>query len=215
MKNKTQEILYSETTRSLEDIVGQLQSGKVSIQDATTTLTSISEHLNKSVYLRKDQPEIKIPIVDQELVKLISDEFSEIIREWFHDKPEELIAINKANKQHQKNNKPYCESHEYCDPNQAMIEACEHISVSCAPKYNDLEDNMFSNLSYVRAIEQAWTMSRENDFGLKNPYSDWDEDRISDELFTLREWIIEDWVGRNSDQYNDHYIKYQQLNELL
>ena len=49
MKNKTQEILYSETTRSLEDIVGQLQSGKVSIQDATTTLTSISEHLNKSV----------------------------------------------------------------------------------------------------------------------------------------------------------------------
>jgi len=211
---KTLDILYATTTQSLEDLVGQLQSGKVSIQDVTTSLTSLSKHLNKSVYLQKGHSEIEIPEVDQELVKLIADEFGEVIRDWFRDKPEELVAINKANKEYKKNNKPYCASHEYCDPNQAMIQACEQISASCAPKYSDLEDNMFSDLSYTRAIEQAWTMAVENDFGLDNPYWGWDGDKISDEIFDLREWIVEDWLNEHTTD-DDNYLKYQQLNELI
>ena len=47
-----------------------------------------------------------------------------------------------------------------------------------------------------------------------NPYSDWSEGMIGDELFELREWIVEDWLdGR--DTTDDEYLKYQQLNELL
>ena len=52
----------------------------------------------------------------------------------------------------------------------------------------------------------------------QNPYLEWDEDSIGDELFELKQWIIEDWLSnREQDSVDEdsQYYKYCQLNDAL
>jgi|TARA_Y100000296_G_scaffold1206_1_gene1247 hypothetical protein len=52
----------------------------------------------------------------------------------------------------------------------------------------------------------------------QNPYLEWSEDSIGDELFELKQWIIEDWLSnREQDSVDEdsQYYKYCQLNDAL
>ena len=52
----------------------------------------------------------------------------------------------------------------------------------------------------------------------QNPYLEWSEDSISDELFELKQWIVEDWLSnREQDSVDEdsQYYKYCQLNDAL
>ena len=60
-------------------------------------------------------------------------------------------------------------------------------------------------------VERITTIINEDE---QNPYLEWTEDSIGDELFELREWIVEDWLN-DHDTNDDQYIKYNQLNDAL
>jgi hypothetical protein len=47
-----------------------------------------------------------------------------------------------------------------------------------------------------------------------NPYLEYTEDSIGDELYELKEWILEDWLN-DHDTSDEQYIKYCQLNDAL
>ena len=52
----------------------------------------------------------------------------------------------------------------------------------------------------------------------QNPYLEWSEDSIGDELFELKQWIIEDWLSNREQDTTDEdsqYYKYCQLNDAL
>ena len=66
----------------------------------------------------------------------------------------------------------------------------------------------------------------------QNPYQEWTEDSIGDALFELRQWIVEDWLNKQKDEFQhseclgsdplnnsdcgfDQYNKYNQLNDAL
>ena len=51
----------------------------------------------------------------------IANAFSAILREWLS--AEEMAELNERNRGYIEANSPMCDSHDYCDPNQAMIEA--------------------------------------------------------------------------------------------
>ena len=75
MKNTIKDTLSCEITESLDDLVGQLQRGKVSMKDVAASLTSISEHLNKSMDETENNPYLN------EGEELISEELFEL-KQW-------------------------------------------------------------------------------------------------------------------------------------
>ena len=58
-------------------------------------------------------------------------------------------------------------------------------------------------------VEELWFNFDEN------PYLEWSEDSISEELFELKQWIVEDWLDRTSTTNDDNYKKYHLLNNAL
>ena len=52
----------------------------------------------------------------------------------------------------------------------------------------------------------------------QNPYLEWTEDSIMEEIFNLEQWIIEDWLSNREQDTTDEdsqYYKYCQLNDAL
>ena len=45
---------------------------------------------------------------------------------------------------------------------------------------------------------------------MENPYLEWTEDSIADEIFEVEQWMLEDWLDSHTTD-NDKYIKYKQL----
>ena len=89
----------------------------------------------------------------------IANKFSSTLREWLTT--EELQEINDKNAEYKANGEPHCATHEYCDPNQAMIDACDSISIT-EPHLNMLYKNMFTE--YNDLIDDAWKLAKDNKF---------------------------------------------------
>ena len=47
-----------------------------------------------------------------------------------------------------------------------------------------------------------------------NPYIGNSDDSIEEDLFELKQWMVEDWLN-NHDTDDDQYLKYCQLNDAL
>lgn len=60
----------------------------------------------------------------------LSSEFSRILREWLS--PDELAEINQRNSTSEYSG--CCASHDFCDPNQAMVEALEMFGLDFHPR---------------------------------------------------------------------------------
>ncbi len=78
-----------------------------------------------------------------------------------------------------------------------------------------IENNVNGNLQPTISGEEPHIKKFLLDNGYEeNPYFDWSEDSISEELFELKQWIVEDWLD-NKTTDDDNYIKYQKLNDAL
>ena len=78
-----------------------------------------------------------------------------------------------------------------------------------------IENNVNGNLQPTISGEEKQVKLFLLDNGYEeNPYLEWSEDSISEELFELKQWIVEDWLD-NKTTDDDNYIKYQKLNDAL
>ena len=82
----------------------------------------------------------------------IANKFSSILREWLT--AEELQEINDKNADYRMGIGTWCATHEYCDPNQAMINAFEHFGI----------DIDFDNEEHINLINDAWKLANDNKF---------------------------------------------------
>ena len=126
---------------------------------------------------------------DNKIITELSNRFSELLCEHLGD------DIIKKVIQDNKTSKYGCNSNDYCDANQIMIDALDYVF----GEYWELSDDDIHNL-----INASWTMSMKNEFKQdepQNPYLDWAEDSIGDALFELREWIVEQWLIDQKDEF--------------
>ena len=115
----------------------------------------------------------KMVIIEHhDLVDEIRIRFGSKIREWFSDDigRNQLIdccLLNQKNVEEFGKEYDQDELHDFCDPNEAMIQVCEEIS--CDPKfkkdYFDLETNM-SCTEYRLCIDEGWRLSELENYGL-------------------------------------------------
>lgn len=79
----------------------------------------------------------------------LSEQFSGIIRDWLTE--DELEQVNTANL----NSGDSCETHEFCDPNEAMLQAFNK-AFNCEL---DLQDPL-----HVELFNRAWAVSKKRNF---------------------------------------------------
>lgn len=84
----------------------------------------------------------KLPTPDQ-----LSMEFCRILSKWLE--PSEIREINRRNAQPEYAG--CCASHDFCDPNQAMIDALEAFGLEFHPELFDL-------------VDTAWDLANERQF---------------------------------------------------
>ena len=82
----------------------------------------------------------------------IANKFSSILCEWLTT--EELQEINDKNADYRMGIGTWCATHEYCDPNQAMINALAHFGI----------DIDFDNEEHINLINDAWKLANDNKF---------------------------------------------------
>jgi phosphopantetheinyl transferase (holo-ACP synthase) len=89
----------------------------------------------------------------------LSNEFSRIINEWLT--ADEIKAINKANAE----DKEHCATHQYCDPNEAMLQAFETV-IGREFVFFDAEipNTESQQVKDDLLITIAWNLSRKNNF---------------------------------------------------
>ena len=83
----------------------------------------------------------------------IANKFSSILREWLTT--EELNEINNKNTEYKKGIGTWCATHEYCDPNQGMINAFAYFGIV---------DIDFENEKHINLINDAWKLASDNKF---------------------------------------------------
>lgn len=79
--------------------------------------------------------------------ELLAKEFSKVLNEWLSD--DEMKEVRRLNDDEM--NKDICHSHDYCDANQAMINACEKLGFDCMD---------------MQLTGDAWNISKNNGFKL-------------------------------------------------
>ena len=139
MENKQKNNLNELIENVFVDINELYENDKVSDSDALTSMIAMKIHIVKKMVI----------IEHHDLVDEIRIRFGSKIREWFSDDigRNQLIdccLLNQKNVEEFGKEYDQDELHDFCDPNEAMIQVCEDIS--CDPKfkkdYFDLETNM-------------------------------------------------------------------------
>lgn len=88
-----------------------------------------------------------------EQITLLSAEFSKVIREWLTEEElQKAIELNNSEKY-----KNCCATHDFCDPNEAMLQAFEKVQ-GRELNFQSEEDSIL--------VDQAWTKAKENKFYL-------------------------------------------------
>jgi len=85
------------------------------------------------------------------IIKL-ADTFSEILNEWI---PEKLYEVNLRNKEVSYTEHGCCATHDFCDPNQAMVDAFVKV-FGKEPSTKNQKHNML--------IDNAWTVAKTAQF---------------------------------------------------
>lgn len=82
----------------------------------------------------------------------LARQFSAILHQWLT--PEDFKQINAANLVEVVNGTSICHTHDFCDPNQAMIDALQKFGVEI-----DIQ-----NEEQVELINKAWKIAKDNQF---------------------------------------------------
>jgi hypothetical protein len=87
----------------------------------------------------------------------VAKQFSVVLNQWI---PEKLYEINLRNKEQSYIDHGCCATHDFCDPNQAIIDA--FVSVfGREPDTQNHKDNLL--------IDNAWTVAKTAEFKLDYP----------------------------------------------
>ncbi len=89
--------------------------------------------------------------VTTDLIENLGGKFSEIIKKWLTK--EQVVEV--VDKNSTPEYKECCATHEYCDPNQAMIDAFNLVVGRDIDPHSD---------SDTLLINEAWDLARVNDF---------------------------------------------------
>ena len=89
-----------------------------------------------------------------EVTKMISDQFINIITNWLST--DELIELRIKNKE--LINSRICATHDYCDANMAMFEAFSKCNIEFDPQNN----------AHIDQWNEAWNLAKLNSFNLIN-----------------------------------------------
>lgn len=87
-------------------------------------------------------------------VEPLAKEFSRILREWLT--PEEMAEVNRLNAS-EPSGEQVCHTHDFCDPNQAMIDAWESLT-GFEPQIAGM------NSAFTDPVDEAWSLARKNGF---------------------------------------------------
>ncbi len=86
----------------------------------------------------------------------VAFEFARILREWLTSK--EMKVVLRRNKMKENKDKDCCATHDFCDPNMAMLEA--FALVHNIPEAEiDLEDE-----AVCQRIKEAWAIAKATEF---------------------------------------------------
>lgn len=95
---------------------------------------------------------IKIKTIWPDKVEL-ANEFIKVLNEWLTAK--QIEAINTTNKTPEYKNTGACASHEFCDPNQAMIDAWVNITGQELP---------LPKSKALSLVNEAWLIAKTKQF---------------------------------------------------
>lgn len=84
----------------------------------------------------------------------LASEFSRVLRSWLT--PAEMAEVNKRNAADGSDN---CASHDFCDANQALLDACDALNFNVW----DERDEHFSDVAQD-LFDKAWTIAKANGF---------------------------------------------------
>lgn len=93
--------------------------------------------------------------VEKQRIEL-ANTFSAVLNEWIHEK---LYEVNLRNKEKNYIEGSWCATHDFCDANQAMIDAFKKV-FGYEPTGRDQKDNSL--------IDHAWNIAKHAEF---KPYS--------------------------------------------
>jgi hypothetical protein len=88
-----------------------------------------------------------------ENIEKVAREFSRILREWLT--PEEMNVVLAENEH--ETNSGICHTHDYCDANEAMLEAIKKITGRNA-------DQVLDDLANDNIWSDAWVLAEKNSF---------------------------------------------------
>lgn len=83
---------------------------------------------------------------------LLANEFSKILNEWI---PEKLFEVNQRNKEPRYIASGCCATHDFCDPNQAMIDAFTNLFGKEPSARNQKQNTLINN---------AWAAAKQAQF---------------------------------------------------
>jgi hypothetical protein len=87
----------------------------------------------------------------------VAKQFSIILNQWI---PEKLFEVNLRNKEQSYIDHGCCATHDFCDPNQAIIDAFKFV-FGKDPSVKNQKDNMI--------INNAWTIAKTANFKIDYP----------------------------------------------
>lgn len=94
-----------------------------------------------------------MPEDDGSLADSLADEFSRILNSWLS--PDELTEVCRRNAATEDGS---CATHDFCDANQAMIDALTELEIEYFGGQNFLLGDL---------IDRAWDLARENEFRMR------------------------------------------------
>ena len=94
-------------------------------------------------------------------IQSLSAAFNTILHDWLT--PEELMQVNKRNSK--RKNENYCATHEFCEPNEAMLQAFVLVFNREYVFFNiDIEGTKEQSYLDDAYFNHAWNLSKKNKF---------------------------------------------------
>lgn len=108
-----------------------------------------------------------VKVDTKENVEKLAKEFSKILNEWLSK--DEITEINKRNATEEY--KGNCATHDFCDPNQAMLDAFENVMGRELVFFNgDVPESEKQNEYDMALWSKAWTLAHNNKFSTTAKY---------------------------------------------
>lgn len=90
----------------------------------------------------------------------LANEFSKVLREWLTEQEMEIVRERNHEEELKENKYSICHSHDFCDANEAMIQAMKNLDIDWIFADEDPEAKEIQ----TDLINKAWNRAKANDF---------------------------------------------------